>query len=688
MSKLTHKMIPIASEYEFEALCCNIAKEKYGDYDAQKYGRRGQKQWGVDIIAKDRKNKGEYIVIQCKFKTEALPFSGRSAANSREIIKNEIQTELKTALEKHNFHKFIYAANIANDAPLLDYAKELSKLHDKEIIIWHKESIDEAIALYPRLTRIYTETGIKTGVELIDQDFIDELFFYQPNVKPSIFRFYTGNSNNNEQWYGILNTWDAPRECMGAIKDRIDDLFAKSYINSKVAALVYGEGGGGKSTLLRRIAIDNVLNKKPYINWWIEDIDTFLNHELQSIEATPEQKHLLFIEDWYRNVGTRNRDKAEKLFSGLQQRNNVLVIIGDRKDSGTYSEYLYGDNKFQLMPSENNKLLSHIATKSPELDAIINKVLIQRNLVQYTALFLILYVIADTYEQNNEAGDFDIEDIESRFRKIIAKKLHEIENDEKYRGLGKALFLCAEIYADESLNYFIFSKESFIKAAQLLGNNEDLPKRIECNKEFPDQVNSLIYTRTVEAVSGRQFKFIHFNHDVLAEQGIKYAEGAGYDLKLRTDDFEIKNILDAISENGDPNTALMLWLWLYRKDRKSEHLNKLNGILIKDLALIKSSFLIYIIKLMPSDTKRKIATFILRQPEFFKLPSGIVSSALNLLNGTEEGETAAKTILQQPEFFRLQFEIVSTALNLLNGTEEGETAAKTILQQPEWVYDK
>ena len=71
------------------------------------------------------------------------------------------------------------------------------------------------------------------------------------------------------------------------------------------------------------------------------------------------------------------------------------------------------------------------------------------------------------------------------------------------------------------------------------------------------------------------------------------------------------------------------------------------------------------------------------QPEFFRLPSGSVSTALKLLSSTEEGKTAAKTILQQPEFFRLQFEIVSTALKLLCNTEGGKTAAKTILQQPE-----
>ena len=51
----SQRLIPIKNEIDFETLCCDIAKEKYSDYDAQKYGRRGQKQWGIDIKASDRK---------------------------------------------------------------------------------------------------------------------------------------------------------------------------------------------------------------------------------------------------------------------------------------------------------------------------------------------------------------------------------------------------------------------------------------------------------------------------------------------------------------------------------------------------------------------------------------------------------------------------------------------------------
>ena len=49
----------INNDKEFEELCCLIAQYKYGDFDAQQYGRRGQKQWGVDIRATNKKTNNQ-----------------------------------------------------------------------------------------------------------------------------------------------------------------------------------------------------------------------------------------------------------------------------------------------------------------------------------------------------------------------------------------------------------------------------------------------------------------------------------------------------------------------------------------------------------------------------------------------------------------------------------------------------
>src|SRR5580698_2914293 len=101
-------------------LCCDIAKEKYGDFDAQRYGRRGQKQWGVDIIARDRRSTNERIVIQCKFRSHPFLFKGRVAARERVFVQSELLAELNAALDKHQFDKFIFASNDITDAVMQD----------------------------------------------------------------------------------------------------------------------------------------------------------------------------------------------------------------------------------------------------------------------------------------------------------------------------------------------------------------------------------------------------------------------------------------------------------------------------------------------------------------------------------------------------------------------------------------
>ena len=42
----------------------------FGDFSAQRYGRSGQKQVGIDVRATNRRGNGNSIGIQCKFKAK------------------------------------------------------------------------------------------------------------------------------------------------------------------------------------------------------------------------------------------------------------------------------------------------------------------------------------------------------------------------------------------------------------------------------------------------------------------------------------------------------------------------------------------------------------------------------------------------------------------------------------------
>ena len=673
------KIIPVRNEMDFESLCLDIARERYGDYNAQKYGRRGQKQWGIDIKATDRKNNHEKIAIQCKFKYDP-------AKISLDQKKKEIRAELTAALEKHSFDGFVYAANIENDAHLQDYAEELSREYGVSVTVWSQEDMESDIRLFPRLRRLYTLGGPVASVTLIDQDFMEglELQAGQPvAAKTNIFRFYHGIYANNSQWYGILDNLDAPRQGKAGIDEQLEKLFARIYLENRVAVVVSGGGGTGKSTLLRRIAIDNARLGK-YVNWWVEDVNDFLEYDAFTISENREQQHLIFIDDWYRN---QPEDSGKEFFRWLKTQTNALVLIGDRRGKGPYTEFLFDNFIISLEPSENQAILDHIAGTSPALSRIITQIRAKDALPNQNSISILLFVIAHLFEQEADPENISLEGgVKTRFQRIIAGKLYALEQDAKYRGLGKALYLLASIYASPRLNYAVFPENFFLQSASLLGENPRLPERIKSNHGFPEEVNALVYRRVAAAQSGEIYKYIHFNHDVLAEEGIIHAPSIYEHLDLETDLYEQEQLLKLFIKERDTTSCIMLWLWLHTEKGFDATYEVLWGILRNGLTHLRGRgdlfFRLKVVK--DAELKKDISIYVLSQPDFFKLPSGVVSTALNLLRQEKAGKRAAQTILSQPDFFKLPSSIVSTSLNLLRQEETGKWAAQTILAQPDF----
>ncbi|NQZ10517.1 MAG: hypothetical protein HRT35_25470 [Algicola sp.] len=397
---MSNLLLP-TNENDFETLCCDIAREKFQDNDAQKYGRRGQKQWGVDIKAIDRSVPGgQCVVIQCKFKGV---HNKHDLAQAKKELKKDFEQAHASDLE---FTKFIYASTLPADNKLDDYAAALGEPHGIEVKVWSIDDIKKDIEYYPRLRRLYTAGTNKLGVTVINQDFVDGLLLAgetdeQPFTDDSnVFRFYSGYAGNNEQWLGVLNNLDAPRRQSSAIKAQVEMLMAKKVLESRIAAVVYGSGGSGKSTLLRRLAIDNVVEGKDCNNWWVEDIDVFLEFDANCITDTKTQQHLMFVEDWYRNV---TFDQGKKLFVWLKQQSNVLVLIGDKVNNGKYRDHLYDGYCEQLQPSDNNAILSHIFSEDAlgrhqALRPIIEETQSQPQLLEHVSISMVLFVIAWQYQ--------------------------------------------------------------------------------------------------------------------------------------------------------------------------------------------------------------------------------------------------------------------------------------------------
>lgn len=146
MSK--YQFLPLKDEKEFESLVNDLCVEKYG-IEFQVYGRKGQKQSGIDGLSfsKDEKQ----IVYQCKNKDIT-----RSDAKIKTELLGDIQTEVKSAsAEFPNINTFIFANSFKQDTVLQDKATDLTKQYGFTVIVWSWEEIEGLLEKHLNIAKQY-----------------------------------------------------------------------------------------------------------------------------------------------------------------------------------------------------------------------------------------------------------------------------------------------------------------------------------------------------------------------------------------------------------------------------------------------------------------------------------------------------------------------------------------------------
>jgi hypothetical protein len=109
---------PPANWQDFERLTLDIAKALWRDDYAQRNGRQGQAQAGVDVFGYNYSSR-EHVGIQCKKKMS-------SAAPSKRLTTGDIDTEIAAArLFSPSLDRFIIATTGPRDAELQKYVREL-----------------------------------------------------------------------------------------------------------------------------------------------------------------------------------------------------------------------------------------------------------------------------------------------------------------------------------------------------------------------------------------------------------------------------------------------------------------------------------------------------------------------------------------------------------------------------------
>ena len=105
----------------FESLCLDLWKDIWQDSGAQKNGRRGQKQDGVDIFGQ---NQGKWEGVQCKQKDGLL----RSKVTGKEL-----EQEVEAAMQfKPPLAKLILTTTGPRDANVQERARELTEEHKRQ----------------------------------------------------------------------------------------------------------------------------------------------------------------------------------------------------------------------------------------------------------------------------------------------------------------------------------------------------------------------------------------------------------------------------------------------------------------------------------------------------------------------------------------------------------------------------
>jgi len=156
------KLVPTENEENFEQQICSLANHEFGENTAQLFGRRGQKQYGIDIIVSLAN--GERIAIQCKQTTK-----DRVPENK---LKQDYLRARSCGIE---FSRFIFATTAPRDSALQKAALELEakeKVNPK-ITIWSWSHLKEWAA-HDELVR-----------EIFDPNFTHDKINREEYQKPS-----------------------------------------------------------------------------------------------------------------------------------------------------------------------------------------------------------------------------------------------------------------------------------------------------------------------------------------------------------------------------------------------------------------------------------------------------------------------------------------------------------------------
>lgn len=226
MEILDTQIDPPSKWQTFEDLTCALFAEVWRDTTAQKHGRSGQPQHGVDVYGSPEWMPGTYFGVQCKGKDRGFGAKATKAEFDRELAKAD--------KFQPNLGKWYFATTADVDVRLQEHARTVSAAR--------------------------VATG-KFEVDILGWGTLKALLAKNPSVIRQFYPELAARAADLERVAeAAASALESIEDCLRRGEERLhlprSDIVARAstYMAEHNIVRLTGEGGGGKSVILKRLA--------------------------------------------------------------------------------------------------------------------------------------------------------------------------------------------------------------------------------------------------------------------------------------------------------------------------------------------------------------------------------------------------------------------------------------------------
>lgn len=363
---------------EFEYLIRDLFNKIEGTNSFHLFGRRGQSQFGLDIILQTE------IAIQCKAHIKQIDISK---------IKEEIKTSIKeSANSKVIFKRFIFCTTYDNDSNLELLCNDLSEKYNMPVEYWGWQTIASIILKYSDILKEYypqffIQEQNKSLISYLFKQFFDSTYYDKLKfISTEEIKLITANyiqTRFTTKDYDDLDNFIFTSNSINAL-NFLKKQCSKNKTN-KDFFLILADLGMGKTTFMLKLYVS--LNKAQIFkrkkrdivfipfgdNWGIS-----VDNEIRKIKNP--QNTILLLDAFDEDIIAKNDYNLR--FESISKKTNKFfkVIISARKqifpnaiaaNRNAYKANIidpslsYSYNKYFILPFDKKNIKSYLQKKFP-----------------------------------------------------------------------------------------------------------------------------------------------------------------------------------------------------------------------------------------------------------------------------------------------------------------------------------